>query len=665
MRLRSFAGMVPRTARHLLQDTQAQVATNARLTSGSLEALHDLATVDIPGVVGIQSIFRIDNNGSNVFLAWDSDVNVVPSPIAGDLTKRHYYTGDNEPRVTNLALATAGSPEPFSFYVLGVFPPQTAPTNTHAGGAGAAISRQFIYTFVTPWGEESQPSPVSAAFTGKVDGTWTVGGMETTLDNTFTVTGSAWAAGIATLAVASTRGLRVGEEVSVAGMNPSGFNTAGSVITALDATHVSYAVAVNPGAFVAGGTISRIAPHNTSGMTKRIYWTETTVSGTKFQFVAEVSLATVSTGIAGNTISGEAIKTTTWEMPPVSMRGLTLHPSGAMVGFAGNQLYVSDVYKPYAYPTEFRLSFEYDIVGLGVFGTSVVVCTKGTPYVVSGTLPENFSPDTVRQPWPCLAKRGIVSFNSAVEFPTTHGLAHIGADGNILATEAVYKQREWDLLTPSSFIAAHNFGRYIASHTTSAGRRLIVLDKLEFSSVSEENYAVQAMFGDPQNGKLYVVIGDTIYEHDSVLASFIDFDWMSKEFVLPKPLNLGAAKVDADFSLTPEEIAAISAARAAVLASNQAIVTAGTYEAAMAQSEMGVLEIGGINLADLPSLPADSLQFQLWTDNKLRFTKNLTSAKAFVLPAGYKSDHLAVRITGRVKVSGIVLGQTMKDLEQS
>jgi hypothetical protein len=116
---------------------------------------------------------------TDTWLAWNADVDAVKGPIAGDATYRTYFTGKNEPRVTNLQLASSAPPFPGAFFVLGVYPPQTAPTVVHDGlGGGAAVSRAFAYTFVTPWGEESAPSPVSAVVNGLVTGTWTISNMD-------------------------------------------------------------------------------------------------------------------------------------------------------------------------------------------------------------------------------------------------------------------------------------------------------------------------------------------------------------------------------------------------------------------------------------------------------------------------------------------------------
>ena len=71
----------------------------------------------------------------------------------------------------------------------------------------------------------------------------------------YTVTGASWSAGTATLQMASTTGLNVGQTINVSGITPSGYNAASVAITALTGTSISYAVAADPGAWSSGGTI--------------------------------------------------------------------------------------------------------------------------------------------------------------------------------------------------------------------------------------------------------------------------------------------------------------------------------------------------------------------------------------------------------------------------
>ena len=67
----------------------------------------------------------------------------------------------------------------------------------------------------------------------------------------------------------------------------------------------------------------------------------------------------------------------------------------------------------------------------------------------------------------------------------------------------------------------------------------------------------------------------------------------------------------------------------------------------------------------IPPLRIDSLQFQLWTDDVLKFTRQIGNSQAFRLPGGYKSDNFEVVLTGNVKITGVVLAETMEGLRQA
>ena len=184
-RIAGFSGLVPRLAKQLLALNQAQVATNCNLTSGDLRPRNGPLHVFSP-VIGndIKSMFRMEKDGNEKWLAWDKDVDVARSPVAGNASRRFYYTGDGEPRVSDYDTATAGvGPYPSGCYVLGVTPPITQSIVTLSGGVGSNVTRSYVYTFVTQWGEESAPSPASTVMTGKVDATWALSAMDTVPPN--------------------------------------------------------------------------------------------------------------------------------------------------------------------------------------------------------------------------------------------------------------------------------------------------------------------------------------------------------------------------------------------------------------------------------------------------------------------------------------------------
>lgn len=732
LRIQAFAGMAPRLSKRLLADNQAQIATNCVMTSGELRSLNGNLVVDVPNISGdIMSIYHINN----IFVAWNRDVNAAKGPIAGDTSYRTYFTGAGEPRVTNYALASTAKPYPTAFYVMGVFAPTTAPSVTHSGGTGAAVSRAFQYTFVTPWGEESAPCPASAVVTGKTDGTWTIGAttaMDVAALNSYNVTGVVWAAGYLTFTCTSTFGLRAKEYVTNTLLAPASLNGAQQVYDVPSPTTFRVAMAADPTVTDGAGTAARVAPHNTASMTKRIYWTD---NGSYWLVKENIAVATTSDTVAGSTANGAAMTCANYHMPPADMTGLISLPNGMMAGFSGNELCLSEPWLPHAWPSGYRQTVDYPIVGIGAAGTSIVIGTTGTPYVVSGSSPDGMSMDKIDKQWPCLSKRGMVSGDGGVMYPTTVGLAFISAGGPNLITKSLYTQKEWAPLLPSSFIAALHDSKYIACYTDATHTDMLILDAGN-GILSEATGIITAIWNDPETGKLYVAAGIQILEFEGDSGVRQTYNWMSKEFLTLPPINLGAAKIDADFTMTEAEIAVAQAAYDAGVLANQirfgaaSIVRSGTtantsavitglsttadlYESlnitgtgiptstriktidsasqitltaaatasatvslsftgdegllfsAMGSLALGMLPLGGDLLEEPPPLTFDSLQYNLYAGGSLKLTKQVTNSKAFSLPAGYKSDTTEHRLAGNVKVSAIVVAESMQGLKNA
>lgn len=660
-----FAGTVPRLDRRIIDPRQAQVAMNCVLTSGALEPTRLPKLKGVTLQAGALSVFRLLSGVNEKWLSWDRDVDVERGPVAGDTSQRIYWTGDGEPRCSDYATAGAGSePYPDAWFVLGVWAPTVAPGLAHTGGAGAAVDRAFVYTFVNAWGEESAPSPVSSVITGKVDGQWDLTSLQTAPANTFAVSGATWTLGVATYTVGSTLGLRVGEEVGVTGMTPAGYNVARAPITALTSTTVSFAMPADPGAFSAGGTITRLAPHNSSTWKQRFYWTQDSATGTDYYYVGEQNASSTAT-VLGGVIGGELLPSAEWAMPPTDMKSIGALPNGIMFGVSKNQLCLSEPNKPYAWPTRYRQTADFTMVGAKSFGTTIVVATEGTPYTLAGVDPTTMGGGMtqVKQEWPCVAKRSLVSFPFGVAYAAPQGLVLIGSGQADIVTREIYTQREWAPLTPSTFVAAVRDGKYYAAyHPTGGQPGVTIIDKQEFASNYQANYAVEEFWTDPLSGTLYMVQDDLLYEWEGDLGQRDLYDWMSKEFVFPMPVNLGAAKVDYDSSMTDEEEAQAIANYAAVLAANQALIDAGDSGGSLAWMPLGELPLGGDLLSDLPLLEFDLLQFNLYVNNVLKFTKVVTSTRAFKLPAGYKSDNCAIRLSGNVNVKAVRLARNEKEL---
>ena len=163
--LEGFSGISPRTGPSNLASNQAQVARNLKLQSGELRPWRKPLYNYTPANNDVRTIYRLQNTatGGAVWLEWETDVNVVPGPIADISEVRVYYTGDGTPKKTNWNLATttgAGTkPFPNAYLQMGVPAPTAAPTLSAT--TGTAETRVYVYTYVSTFGsvlEESAPS---------------------------------------------------------------------------------------------------------------------------------------------------------------------------------------------------------------------------------------------------------------------------------------------------------------------------------------------------------------------------------------------------------------------------------------------------------------------------------------------------------------------------
>jgi hypothetical protein len=677
LRIAGFSGLVPRLAKQLLAPNQAQVATNCRLTSGDLRPINAPSLVFSPAMKGdIVSMFRLEKDGNEKWLAWDKDVDVARSPVAGSSSRRFYYTGDGEPRTSDFDLAGAGSAPSLSdpgCYVLGVSPPTTAPAVSPVGGIGETLARSYVYTFVTQWGEESKPSPASPATTGKADATWVLSTMDIAPPNSGTLTAAVRdtpVAGQVTVTLDTVSGLRAGEEItfsSVAGMTDL---NAGFKLTSVDPATKKVAVALaTTQTYDAGGTWARAAPHNTDGMNKRIYRTLTTSSGTEYHYVVTVPAATAvysDTAPDSAVALGEILPTTTWDMPPAGMKGIVILANGIAAGFVGNEVLFSEPFKPYAWPPAYRQTYDQDIVAIGASGTTLVGMTTGNPFTITGVEPVTMGGgmEKLGVAWPCMAKRGVASFAFGIGYPAPQGMVIIGASSDVV-TKDLFTQKEWSELNPDTFIAASADNRYYCGYSVDDSALMFVIDKTESASFIKVNQKITGMWADPATGKLYVGADGKIYQWEGDVGTKLAYEWKSRKFITASPVNYGAAKIDADFSMSEAEVAAARNSHDAAIAANQALAVLGATDDSLADSALGEYEIGGDAMQAIPPLRIDSLQFQLWADDVLKFTKQVGNSRAFRLPGGYKSDNFEVVLTGNVKITGVVLAETMEGLRQA
>ena len=580
-KLIQFGGIAPQVSPRLLEDTLAQTASNVNLESQRLTPITDDAVVNPKtGVTTLASANRqsIYKYADDQWLQFDEDVDVVPGPIAGDTNNTVYWTGQSFPRMGRSTNVIGGTVYPNAFFRLGIAAPTSAPTV-----ALAAVTP--IDATVTTLTSSPSLTVTTATAHGSVVGEYV------------TLTGFSAQDGVAAedinqehkiVTVPSTTTLTVKVAVNATAVSTSSSVANGATFDgktdALPDYSTSYlytfvstygeegppspastVITTDDNATIELSGLETAAPVGKSnsnlglGAVKRIYRSNTGSNTTAFQFVAEVPIATTSyTDTSNNDELAEVIPSYYWVAPPDDdsstypdgpLKGLTALPNGIMAGFTGKRLCFSEPYLPHAWPTDLRMAIEEEIVGIAAAGNGLIVGTKGSPYLVTGSDPRSMSAIKIEAAQACLSKTSLVDMGPYVIYAGPEGLVAVAGTDVQVITEGLITPDQWqDNYYPSTINATLWKGRYLAFYNTGSGYGGFIFDprwgKNALTTLSA-SALVRGTFTDPDDGNAYLIIGNQIKQFQGG-STAQTYTWKSKEFVPPKPTSMGFLKVNAE-----------------------------------------------------------------------------------------------------------------------
>lgn len=329
------------------------------------------------------------------------------------------------------------------------------------------------------------------------------------------------------------------------------------------------------------------------------------------------------------------LSTDNYDVPPDDLQGLTVVQNNILVGFRNNELYFSEPNQPHAWPEAYKVTIEYDIVGLTAIAGNIFVATTAYPYIVQGSDPAaGMTVSRIDALYPCLSKSSIVTINGAVIYATHDGLAVFTPGSIQLITKAIFNNDTWNAtLDPKTIIAAPYGDAYVASHSTGA----FVYERSEGTTGSfvDLDYSFTSAWYDTRFNRLYYTSGTTgdIYLWDELTQPASTYEWKSKVFKTPSMLNLGAARVIADY--TAEDISPI-------------------WEEVEDQWQAEECSWNGVS----------PVTFRMWADKELILEIALIDTGVFRLPAGYRSDTFEVGVESDVRVRAIHLAETPSGLRE-
>lgn len=617
--LSQFKGEIPKLADNNLRDDYASEAVACRISNGNLAPYRNTEFAETPSKVGTKLsiyLWNATHSSPGFWFHWLTDVDAVRGPVAGDVQATTYYTGDGVPKRTNSTIATSGGSTdyPTNSYTLGVPAPLTAPT----------VTAQTVTGNITG-ATQAKPVVITNAAHGRSTGDRlyieNVVGM-TELNNTeFQIA----------VIDANTYSLQsITDSSDIDGTGYTAYTSGGTwtqryVETDLEKRSYAYTyvsvnqeegaprvasltVDVGPGQPVAitGMDAAPFGSYNIS--TKRIYRTATIGGTTSYYLVAEIPVGMTNfTDYVDAASIGEEIPSIDWDMPPSDLEGLMKLDNGVLAGWSKNQLCFSYPYQPHAWPTSYRKTLDFDIVGGASFGNTVVAITEENPTMVTGIEPRAMSDVGIEINQGCTSKRGVASVGGAgIVYPSPDGLIFVSMSGARNITEQTISRDDWQALDPTSFNACVHNGKYFCFYDngTTQGMFVIEPNNPDNGVVFFDLYAT-ACYVDHLNDIMYLQVGNDIVAWDQATTN-LTYRWKSKEFDLDESVTMQAGRVRAS-----------------------------TYA---------------------------SLTMRLYVDGVLKHTEAVNSDQPFRMPGGYLSHRFHIEIEGTDEVKSVDIAETMSEL---
>lgn len=573
----TFTGEQPRYVSNLLPLNAAQTAINCEFESGALNPTKAGLLVTTLASNPTKGLHTTD--GIN-FFSWNVEAQTFISPIIEDNYNRMYFLLPSEGvlRAGLTAEMSPLGPTPATTFRLGVPQPTVAPVLTlvdrydlpqypgasfnveawyeaSGGQYGRQIGLAFnvispfrSYTFTPPAMPSGTPGDavltarfqikdasgivlvsvqVRSGSSGRSNGL--PGGVEISLENSGT--GNV----LLTWGVTETRAYTYLLE------NSWGEAGAAAPPTTISPTYIQdVQVALTASDFTGYRPFSKFRVYRTYG--GGLSYIETAVTGAGLVYTDASRLPSSVLG---------AMQSTDWYPPPIGMQGMCLSPNGWFAAFKGSTLYLSEPYRPHAWP--YIQKFPFAIVGVYPTKQALVVTTTGGVYLLSGTNPIGSSQFKIDLPQPGISQRSMIDIDGAVAYASHDGFPLvIGNQATMVAsqklfTRSVWRSRYGALLDDGSLRFAYHDGNLIMSSSSQPTGFALRLDE-DIGAFSRLDVRMDCTFRLPVLGALYYTVANQLFQFRA--GTVQNFEWWGRNFIFPYPATFGAGFIWADGPVT-------------------------------------------------------------------------------------------------------------------
>lgn len=406
---------------------------------------------------------------------------------------------------------------------------------------------------------------------------------------------------------------------------------------------------------------------------KRIYRSIVGASGASgYFFVDEIDAsATTYSDTLTSAELGEELPSEGWAVPPSDLTGLTAIPGGFFAGFSGREVRMSEPWNPHAWPDKYSHVLQHDIVQLGVSGRILFAMTKGSVYFITLNDIDAAVPEMMPGDIPCVSAGSVVSTPLGVVFASKDGLYLVGPGyaSPQLLTRGFYSEQDWQTMNPDSMFGAWHADQLFMFYSNAYGQRGgMIFDNIitEKPVLRFTDTAVDAATVVPDGRLLFVAAEGFVNAWEGDASFGMEATWASREFVAASPINFSAALVDAEYDISMDPIVLANE-----LSRQLDVITdihAGRIGGALGADMVGMVPFASDWLGvmapffDPDQYTGQTVEFKIWGDGVLRYTRTVSDDRPFALPAGYQARRWVVQTKGTANIRRIAVGESATEI---
>lgn len=247
------------------------------------------------------------------------------------------------------------------------------------------------------------------------------------------------------------------------------------------------------------------------------------------------------------------------------LQGLVTLYNGILAAFKDNEVWYCEPYQPWAWKRANVHTLPYKVVAILPVEQGAYVLTDNSPFYISGQTPDTMVPTKLSGQYPCIDKRAAATINGKSVYLSADGIVLLSG-ANVTLDTMAFNRETWRKAI-GSFVGfsgavsngkawlmayGHRMLMFFTSPTAGAGGYLVDMDSQSWTRMTTP--ILNAMVAPPRTGGRWV---DGVWAGgtwmDNLLYSTGSGNWMvfgyeqqtalwqwsSKDFVLPRPVNFG------------------------------------------------------------------------------------------------------------------------------